>query len=615
MQDADRFDPVDFYTLELKEKAKEKAKDLFDRKLEESKADEEANEQSYRKLVSMRENHKALTAQENSFRAWKNFCIVLAVLGFIAAVVGIIMLVAEFTTWISVLILVLGIALAVIMLVVVNVYFKPRLKKMEAQGQERTQEIALQSRECRDQVYPVSSRIRWDDIYTVFDETTDMFKLDKILDSKKYGLLEDLYGYDDLAFDSGSSVLGVMSGNIATNPFIKVKILTQYMYQKAYTGSITISWTETYTDSEGHIQTRVETQVLTATTYHPAPGYSDRVYTIYGNEAAPDLRFSRSARNVDYSDKKAVDKFVKSEEKKMRSKQDAEMTQGKGFTPLHNTRFEALWGAYERNNEVQYRLLFTPLAQQNMVEVLNNKNGDGYGDDFNFYKTGKINVVCSNHAQYGQMLFDPSYFRYSERIKDLRDRFVGCITEMFRSLYFDLAPVLAIPLYQMTDAGEYTYTRRDPDSISDYEAMEMANQFSEDAFKPEGAATQQIRRVVYRGTTGKTDSFKVISRAFSETPAVEYVEQMGGDGHLHTIPIQYFIYDPVETEGNMSVRRMGKSTEREDYENKVFDTCEDAPYKGHKSLLGLLVDCYNDKDEKRFSEAFDEGDEKGAERS
>lgn len=53
--------------------------------------------------------------------------------------------------------------------------------------------------------------------------------------------------------------------------------------------------------------------------------------------------------------------------------------QGRNFTPLANTKFEVMFKAYDRNNEVQYRLLFTPLAQQNMLEILTGKAG--FGDD------------------------------------------------------------------------------------------------------------------------------------------------------------------------------------------------------------------------------------------
>ena len=619
MTDADRFDPVDYYSLSLKGKAETVATELFDKKLKDSKVDEPANEQLYRKLTRAREQHKEETRRENNFKTWRAVVLVLCILFFFAAVIGIVLLAADSEKkilGISLTLTIAGLVLGIGFIVLLTKYFAPRMQAMEEAFKRRAKDIDQMAAQCREQVAPLANQFRWDDIYQVFDKTTEMFRLDRVLDSKKFGLLEDLYEYSDLAMEPTTSVLGVVSGSIATNPFIKVKILSQTMYDCPYTGSITISWTTTHYDSEGHLHTDFHTQVLTATTYHPAPQYGDMVYTIYGNEAAPGLRFTRTAKDLDYSDSKAVEKFVKSEEKEMRKRSEESVSQGngRGFTPMHNTRFEALWGAYDRNNEVEFRLLFTPLAQQNMEEVLSNKNKDGYGDDFNFYKVNKINIVCSNHAQ-GMGLFNPELYESFERIADVRENFIQLMTTKFKSLYFDLAPILAIPLYQMTDAGDYEYSRRAPDSISDYEAMEMVNQFSESFFEPEGAATKQIRRVVYQGTKGKTDSFQVVSRAFSRHQEVEHVTKVGGDGLPHVIPIQYYVYDPVERKRDISIRRMGDVSLRRDYRGKLKSSIGDRTYLRHKSLLGLLVDCYNDEDEARFESLFEKEETAEPERS
>ena len=52
------------------------------------------------------------------------------------------------------------------------------------------------------------------------------------------------------------------------------------------------------------------------------------------------------------------------------------------FTEMGNAKFDALFGAVDRNNEVEFRVLFTPLAQKNMLDLLTDKNH--YGDDFYF---------------------------------------------------------------------------------------------------------------------------------------------------------------------------------------------------------------------------------------
>ena len=62
-----------------------------------------------------------------------------------------------------------------------------------------------------------------------------------------------------------------------------------------------------------------------------------------------------------------------------------------------NDEFEVLFGGTNRNNELEYRLLFTPLAQKNLLSII--KNPIPYGDDFSFIKDKMINVIRSNHSQ------------------------------------------------------------------------------------------------------------------------------------------------------------------------------------------------------------------------
>ena len=90
-----------------------------------------------------------------------------------------------------------------------------------------------------------------------------------------------------------------------------------------------------------------------------------------------------------------------------------------------------LFGATNRNNEVQFRLMFTPLAQNNMVDLMT--SDDGYGDDFAFYKTGMLNCIRSDHAQSWQTDADPArYMSYD--LKASRAAFVAYNAEYFKSM-------------------------------------------------------------------------------------------------------------------------------------------------------------------------------------
>jgi hypothetical protein len=74
------------------------------------------------------------------------------------------------------------------------------------------------------------------------------------------------------------------------------------------------------------------------------------------------------------------DKFVASRVKDLDKLEEKAVKAGKTFTKLGNDEFEAFFGADDRDNEVEYRLLFTPLAILNEMDLI--KNPAPFGDDF-----------------------------------------------------------------------------------------------------------------------------------------------------------------------------------------------------------------------------------------
>ena len=63
-----------------------------------------------------------------------------------------------------------------------------------------------------------------------------------------------------------------------------------------------------------------------------------------------------------------------------RKSEDA-LEDGGNFQALANEEFDAQFNALDRNNEVEFRVLFTPLAQSNYKDIFENSP---YGDDFLF---------------------------------------------------------------------------------------------------------------------------------------------------------------------------------------------------------------------------------------
>ena len=76
---------------------------------------------------------------------------------------------------------------------------------------------------------------------------------------------------------------------------------------------------------------------------------------------------------------------------------------------MTNEAFEVAFNTSDRNSNQQFALLFTPLAQENMLKLLKDK-WTAYGDDFDFIKDGMINTIVAEHIQSVNLDMNPRQF-------------------------------------------------------------------------------------------------------------------------------------------------------------------------------------------------------------
>ena len=252
--------------------------------------------------------------------------------------------------------------------------------------------------------------------------------------------------------DNNRSTIYVQSGDINGNPFFICCDRTHELGTKTYTGSRTIHWITTHSTG-GKTSVRHHSQTLTASVEKPCPYYKKQAYLVYGNEAAPDLVFSRQDSDAEHMAQKEIDKQVSKKIKKLNKRAERNTARGDSFTVLGNSEFEVLFGAVDRNNEVQFRLLFTPLAQKQLLELMKEKEA-GFGDDFGFVKRKMINYLYPKHLEDIKLSVTSEYFQGYD-IDAVKSKFISYNNEYFRHVYFALAPILAIPLYQQQKPREY----------------------------------------------------------------------------------------------------------------------------------------------------------------
>ena len=74
-------------------------------------------------------------------------------------------------------------------------------------------------------------------------------------------------------------------------------------------------------------------------------------------------------------------------------------------------------------------------------------NEVGFGDDFDFDKHKMINTIISNHMQELNLDMNPEQYRHFDYDKAKEDFYI-INAQYFRAIYFSLAPLLCVPMYQ-----------------------------------------------------------------------------------------------------------------------------------------------------------------------
>ena len=322
------------------------------------------------------------------------------------------------------------------------------------------------------------------------------------------------------------------------------------MGPEIYHGYKTIYWTETYRDSDGRRKTRTRSQTLHATVSKPKPFYSTRVILNYCAQGGPELSFSRDATHLEQKSEKEIQKMVKRGEKKLNKKNEKAIGQNSDFMSMSNSEFEVLFDALDRTNEVQFRTLFTPLAQTNMVSLLLSKTG--YGDDFNFIKNRRTNQIVSKHSQGRAINLEASgYISYSFDI--IKENFNNKNTDFFKAVYFDFAPLLAIPIYQERPVHSLKPIPEYSQLYSLKECEVLANAMNPKYLVHPKTKTPAILKTAYVNTKNKVDETRITAYSYDIEPRFDIVPVLGGDGRYHNVTVPWDLYIPLEACNNFFV--------------------------------------------------------------
>ncbi len=553
------YSPIESYKSLYKQLHNDNTTSLFDELVKKSEIDIEANRVTSKKIA---ENNALNSSNQKSLRKYKTGKIISIALIIISAIVIIYTIVKgalipsiSFPFNIDQRIAVTA-TLFIPILISVLLINKASKKLKELYNIERVlQEKGEELRAVAEQqMQPLNALLQKNYNNELFSKTIPLIQLDSSFDNKRLDYMIGKFGFNasDQEQDIEQSTLFIQSGEIKGNPFFIRNYLQHTMGIKAYKGTRTITWTTRTQGADGKTQTRHHSQTLVATVKKPCPYYKTASYLIYANESGGDLSFSRKPSQVHKLDEKKIDSFIDKRSKKLQQLAEKATKKGETFTALGNNEFDALFYATNRDHESQFRLLFTPLAQQEMIKVMKD-NSVGFGDDFAFDKHKMINYIYPKHLQDTVLNVESDYFT-GINYEEVRSHFLGYHNSYFKHLFFTFAPIFAIPLYTQQQTQEYIYKDLYDSCMNFYQHEVAANGMNTAQIMPPESVTTNIVKTSLVRSKDNVDTVSVNSWGYRTTERTEYVRVRGNDNKVHDVPVRWTEYNKVTKKSEIEIQ-------------------------------------------------------------
>jgi len=508
------FNPLEEYEGKFKNAHAENADRFFEKLVIQSGVDIQQNRETVRLYEQYRENLTKLTKKRNWLRFWR---------------------------------VLMCITLILIPLVIKKITPKIQGLRKEIEEADRRGDELLA--EAEKQMAPLNKLFTDRDALELIEATIPSVTFDKCFSVEQELDMKINYDFSE-ANEDEQSTLDVLAGKYKDNPFLFENRLIHRMGTETYHGYKTIHWTETYRDDKGKLQTRSRSQTLHATVTKPKPFYHTQIVLNYCSQGGPELSFSREATHLEQKSEKQIERYVKRGEKRLKKKTDQALDQNRDFVSMSNTDFEVLFDALNRTDEVQFRTLFTPLAQTNMVDLILSKTG--YGDDFNFIKAKRTNQIVSDHSQGRAINLLPSQYK-SHSFDQIKENFMGKNREFFRAVYFDFAPLWAIPIYQERPVHSLKPVTGYSQLYALKECEALANALDSKYTVHPDTKTQVILKSSFVRSEDQIDQTCITAYSYDIEGRVDIVSVRGDDGYYHDVPVEWDEYLPLETKNHFFV--------------------------------------------------------------
>ena len=444
----------------------------------------------------------------------------------------------------------------------------PKIKELQNKIREEERREKELLEQAKTQMRPLNQRLTDRDALDMIEAVIPQFSFQPRLSREQEADMAQNFDFEDSDGDEQSTI-DILAGSYQGNPFFFGKKLICTEEWETYRGKLNIQWTETEKNARGEEITVTRTQVLEETVEAPKYCYHTQTVLHYCSQGGPDLSFGRKAGHWEGKNDRQIERAVRHSELERKRLADKAVKQNSGFTSMANSLFESLFNALNRDNEHQFRLLFTPLAQNNMTALL--RSGVGYGDDFSFEKRKRTNHIISEHSQNREICLRAESYR-SHSYDEIRENFLKKNEAFFKAVYFDFAPLLAIPLYQERPIG---FRQTMPASRQQYSTREyevLANALDPAEVVHPSTDSLAILKPRFIASRDGVDEICIDAYSYRIVSRTEYVPARGKDGRMHDVPVEWDEYTPLHERTYFYV------TARKPGTDKAVMACRDGLY-------------------------------------
>lgn len=308
-------------------------------------------------------------------------------------------------------------------------------------------------------------------------------------------------------------------GVLNPNPFMARFSTSVTMQEKTYTGSKVIKVkVPTYVNGKRRIVN--QNQIISASISKPAPVYQDHNHIFLCSNVARDLSFFRKESGLLSS---FQDKYCN--------------------VDLINKDFNRVFINYRFDNQQQFRLLFTPLAQEQIAKSIKFINSISHW--IGFEKRREIFSIRSDMLGQFRNIISTDIAELSfNNFSEFRRRIVAMSDEAFKFLFLSMSPLLSIPILQRLkdQRAVDALSLRGPPSDSFLEAM--AYWIGEKYFKYPDSRTQNIFEATSRLRPDGSLDVLLAAHGFNTINRRSWGYTYA-NGKRHRVPIDWVEYKPV----------------------------------------------------------------------